>query len=451
MGPKTAFVCSACQASAPRWAGQCTDCGAWNTLEEAMVSQSKKQMAPQHVKHLRPLCDVEVTPDLRFSSGLSEFDRVLGGGLVQGGVLLLGGEPGIGKSTLSLQLSLALATDKPVLYVTAEESEKQLFLRAQRLGVIPPSLYILSESNIHVILQALHTLQPKILILDSIQVVMDPEVPSVAGSVNQVRHCASVLIQALKHMGASGVFIGHITKEGQLAGPKVLEHLVDVILYLEGERQQQYRILRCFKNRFHHTQDIGVFEMCEKGLTGIKNPSAIFMDETSMGVPGAVIVATREGSRIFLIEVQALVVDSGYGMAKRTFLGVDPNRANLMIAAMEKIAGVRLSTKDVILNIVGGFRASEPAVDLGIVYAILSSTYDIALPKGFAVYGEVGLTGEVRGAPQAGLRIQELMKMGFAGCILPQKDEDGLPENPTFKQWSVGSLKDAITLFSKFK
>ena len=450
MGPKTAFICSACQASAPRWAGQCTDCGAWNTLDEAIVT-SRKTLAPQHVKHLRPLCDVEVTPDLRFSSGLSEFDRVLGGGLVQGGVLLLGGEPGIGKSTLSLQLSLALATDKPVLYVTAEESEKQLFLRAQRLGTIPPSLYILSESNIHVILQAIHTLQPKVVILDSIQVVMDPEVPSVAGSVNQVRHCASILIQALKQISASGIFIGHITKEGQLAGPKVLEHLVDVILYLEGERQQQYRILRCFKNRFHHTQDIGVFEMCETGLRGIKNPSAIFMDETSMGVPGAVIVATREGSRIFLIEVQALVVDSGYGMAKRTFLGVDPNRANLMIAAMEKIAGVRLSTKDVILNIVGGFRASEPAVDLGIVYAILSSTYDIALPKGFAVYGEVGLTGEVRGAPQSGLRLQELIKMGFSGCILPQKDEESLPQDAHFKHWSVASLKDAITLFSKFK
>lgn len=410
----------------------------------------KKSSFVSALSHLHPLCETVVTPDLRFSTGMSELDRVLGGGLVQGGAVLLGGEPGIGKSTLSLQMACALALDKVVLYVTAEESEKQLFLRAQRLGEIPPTLYILSEPNIHLVIQAMVQLRPAAVVLDSIQVVMDPDIPSVSGSVNQVRHCAGVFIQALKSVSAAGVIVGHVTKDGQLAGPKVLEHLVDVILYLEGEQPQQYRILRCFKNRFYHTQDIGVFEMKERGLFGVKNPSAIFMDEASMGAPGAVIVATREGSRILLVEVQALVVDSGYGMAKRTFLGVDPNRANLMIAAMEKIAGVRLGSKDVILNIVGGFRASEPAVDLGVVYAILSSVYERALPKGFAVYGEVGLTGEVRGAPQAALRIQELEKMGFSGCVMPKKDCAGLMDT-SLRVLPVQSLKDAITLFAKFQ
>lgn len=436
---------------APRWAGQCGECGAWNTLEEQVLGHADRRSLQIATTSFRPLREVEVTPDIRMPSGIVDCDTVLGGGLVQGSVVLLGGEPGIGKSTLSLQLSLSLSAGATVLYVTAEESEKQLYLRAQRLGGIPESLYILSESHIHKIIHAIQVLQPKVVILDSIQVVMDPDIPSIAGSVNQVRHCANVLIQVLKQMGASGIFIGHITKEGQLAGPKVLEHLVDVILYLEGERQQQYRILRCFKNRFYHTQDIGVFEMRSEGLYGVQNPSAIFMDESGVGVPGAVVVAAREGSRVFLIEVQALVVDSGYGMAKRTFLGVDPNRANLMVAAMEKIAGVRLSSKDVILNIVGGFRTSEPAVDLGIVYAIVSSVYDIPIPKGFAVYGEVGLTGEVRSVPQSGLRIQELIKMGFSGCILPQKDADAASVPSGFRTVPVGSLKDAITLFSKFK
>lgn len=417
-------------------------------MDECLVEKQKKNAATSTRQVAEPvaMADLVIQPETFMSTGISEMDRVLGQGLVQGAAYLLGGEPGIGKSTLALQIAQRVAGfGRKVLYVSGEESVQQLALRGKRVGDTPPSLMVLSQVNVVQIIDAIESYEPDFFILDSIQVVFHPDVPSVSGSVQQVRVCAMALIQMIKEKQIAGLFIGHITKDGSLAGPKALEHLVDVILYFEGESAQQYRLLRCVKNRYANTYELGVFLMNERGLSEVNQPSAFFIDRDTINRPGTAVSGVLEGQRVLLIEIQALVVDSGYGMAKRTFLGVDAHRANLMIAAIEKILRIKLSQKDIILNIIGGLRIKEPAVDLAIVAAILSSLYEKELPHQIGVFGEVGLTGEIRAVPHANKRLIEFEKMGFLQCVVPERNRVG-QKIKTIKPLYVSTLKDALSV-----
>ncbi|MFA5878860.1 MAG: DNA repair protein RadA [Candidatus Margulisiibacteriota bacterium] len=449
MKKENQFICKSCEQIFPRWYGKCPNCEAWNSLAEEMVF---KQSQFHHVKRQRkdpvPLSAITNFDEEIVPTGILEVDRVLGKGLVVGEVLLLGGEPGIGKSTLALQIAKNLAKDSKVLYISAEESIKQLALRAKRLGINSDQLLVYNEYNILEIIKVIKKENPKLVIIDSIQVVYHPDIPSMSGSINQVRHSASEIINVVKELNLIGILIGHITKDGSLAGPKVLEHLVDAILYFEGERNQKYRILRCFKNRFASTEEIGIFEIGEQGLLEVKQPSELFIDEHTLLSPGSMVVAVMEGSRVFLVEIQALVVDSGYGMAKRTFAGVDLNRSNLMIATLEKKFGVKLFSKDIFLNIIGGIRINETGLDLGIILAIISSLYEKPLGKRIAAIGEVGLTGEVRPVQNIEKRLNELAKMGFEECFIPEQNKI---KNLSIKikPILVNNIKEAIDLFLK--
>lgn len=424
------FVCQQCGSVFPRWHGKCPACNAWNSITEETVIQEKTN--PTKASSLRkktepmPLQDVEGDDVEIIPTQISELDRVLGKGLVSGSIILLSGEPGIGKSTLALQLAQSVARNqRTVLYITGEESMGQVHMRSKRLGENAPQLLVYSETNLVEILKAVKKYRPDVIILDSIQVVYHPDIPSAVGSIHQVRQCANDLIQVLKDANAVGIIIGHITKDGTLAGPKVLEHLVDCILFFEGERNQKYRLLRCFKNRFANTSEIGIFEMSGKGLIEITQSAELFIDETTLYNPGSMVTAIMEGSRVLLVEVQALVVDSGFGMAKRTFSGVDLNRANLMIATMEKKLRLKLSSKDIFLNIIGGLKIKEPALDLAMVLAMISSLQEKPLQKKIGVVGEVGLTGEIRAVSNIEKRLNEFEKMGFTHCILPMQNKVG--------------------------
>lgn len=435
------FVCSECGAHFLRWSGQCADCAAWNTLIEHEGGQPARRALKggQAV----PLSSIEITPEIIIPSGIAEFDRVLGTGIVAGSAILIGGEPGIGKSTLCLQIATCVAVRHRVLYVTGEESLNQVRLRSKRLGDVPEQLFVIADTDMQTILDTIETIQPELVILDSIQVVVHADIPSVAGTVNQVRHCASELIKALKRIGSAGILVGHITKDGALAGPKVLEHLVDVILSFEGETGFLYRMLRSFKNRYSSTHEIGVFSMESDGLAEVSNPSGLFLDETTLKNPGSMVVPVAEGSRVFLVEVQALVVETGYGMGRRTILGVDTNRASLLIAAVEKIVGLKLSSKDIILNIVGGYKTNEPALDLGVVLAIFSSAQELPMSGRVGVLGEVGLTGEIRPVAQFERRLLELEKLGFDGCIVPKRNITSILSSK-LNLILVDSLQDAL-------
>ena len=447
------YVCSNCGASFPRWAGKCPDCDSWNSLKEAEIAKEKKGRV-LHVRNVNgpvPLESIAPQQEEAVPTQLIELDRVLGKGFVPGSVCLLGGEPGIGKSTLSLQIAQQLAkSGRTVLYVSGEESASQLRLRSERLGENPPSLLVLAEMNLTRIIKAIDDVQPEFFVLDSLQVVYHPDLPSVPGSVNQVRQCAHDIITVMKDRGQIGLLVGHITKDGSLAGPKVLEHLVDVILYFEGDRNQQYRLLRSFKNRYSNTNEIGIFEMTATGLLGVANPSKLFIDEATLSNPGCVVSAFAEGSRIFLVEIQALVVPSGFGMAKRTFLGVDPHRANLLIAAMEKIMGLKLSAQDIILNVVGGMKVAEPGLDLAVVLAMVSSQRNLPLQHRIGVIGEVGLTGEIRPVAHCENRVREFEKMGFSACILPEKNRPGLRTDGKMTLHFVKHIREAIQVFNKY-
>ena len=447
MKKETTFICKSCEQSFPRWYGKCPNCDAWNSLSEEMVFAPTKF---HHVKRQKrepvPLTAINNFDEEILSTEILEVDRVLGKGLVVGEVLLLGGEPGIGKSTLALQIAKNLAKRGKVLYVSAEESIKQLALRAKRLGINSDQLLVYNEYNVLEIIKVIKKENPLLVIIDSIQVVYHPDIPSMSGSINQVRHSANEIISVVKELNLIGVLIGHITKDGSLAGPKVLEHLVDAILYFEGERNQKYRLLRCFKNRFASTEEIGIFEISEHGLLEVKQPSELFIDEHTLFSPGSMVVAVMEGSRVFLVEIQALVVDSGYGMAKRTFAGVDLNRSNLMIATLEKKLGVKLFNKDIFLNIIGGIKINETGLDLGIILAIMSSLYEKPLGKKIAAIGEVGLTGEVRPVQNIEKRLNELAKMGFEECFVPEQNKiknSAIKIKPIF----VNNIKQAIEFF----
>jgi DNA repair protein RadA/Sms len=419
------YECQQCGAHYPKWSGQCLSCKAWNSLIEAELQKPSKVSISSSKKTLPiALNQVSKGETIIIPTLLSEVDSLLGSGLVMGSVVLMSGEPGIGKSTLSLQLCQNLArSSKRVLYISAEESSVQLRLRAERLGDLPDTLFVFNESNMANIITQLDRLKPDVILLDSIQVVYHPEVSAVQGSVSQLRFCAGILIDWVKSNDKAAIIIGHITKEGNIAGPKVLEHLVDVILYLEGQRQWQYRILRSYKNRYASTDQIALFEMKEAGLIPLSDPSQFFIQAQCFDQPGSVIVPYCEGQRVFLIEIQALVVESGYGMAKRNFVGVDPNRANLLIAALDKLFRLRLAAHDIFVSIIGGLKISDPSIDLAIIVAIVSSLRLQSIKERMGIIGEVGLTGEIRPVTHLKRRLIELKKCGFTHCIIPEKNQ----------------------------
>ncbi|MDF1482763.1 DNA repair protein RadA [Extensimonas sp. H3M7-6] len=432
---KTLFTCSACGGTSPRWLGKCPSCGAWNTLVETVA-----EAAPGNNRYstasfaglaqaqaVQPLAAIEARDFARTASGLEELDRVLGGGIVEGGVVLIGGDPGIGKSTLLLQALDALQrTGLPTLYVTGEESGAQVALRARRLGLEHSPVQVLAEIQLEKILATMDSHQPAVVVIDSIQTVYSDQLSSAPGSVAQVRECAAHLTRAAKSSGMAVVLVGHVTKEGALAGPRVLEHMVDTVLYFEGDTHSPFRLVRAIKNRFGAVNEIGVFAMTERGLKGVSNPSAIFLSQHSTPVPGSCVLVTLEGTRPLLVEIQALV-DSGGPSPRRLSVGLDRDRLAMLLAVLHRHAGVACADQDVFVNAVGGVRISEPASDLAVLLAITSSLRGKALPKGFFAFGEVGLAGEVRPAPRGQERLREAAKLGFSVAVVPKANAPKKP------------------------
>ncbi|HEX5550058.1 MAG TPA: DNA repair protein RadA [Nitrospira sp.] len=426
MKAKSVFSCQSCGHQSPRWLGRCPDCGGWNTIKEERQAATGKGR-PIALKTLQakptPIGEIEVIGEDRRLTHIGEFDRVLGGGVIPGAVILIGGDPGIGKTTLLLQALPRLASStEPVLYVSGEESPRQIKMRGQRLGVEHPHLLILAETSLEEILKAVQAIQPAAIVVDSIQTVYTEQLTSAPGSISQVQEVSGQLMWFAKRAGIPVFIIGHVTKEGAIAGPRLLEHIVDTVLYFEGDKGHSYRILRAVKNRFGSTNEIGVFEMKDSGLEEVANPSQLFLGERPQRSTGSVVVSSLEGSRPILVELQALVSATSYAMPKRMANGVDLNRVSLLLAVMEKRLGMHLSGQDVYVNVVGGMRIDEPAIDLGIVAAVTSSLREVAVEPGLLVLGEVGLGGEVRGISQAELRIREAAKMGFKRCLLPERN-----------------------------
>ena len=422
--PRTLFICQSCGSQSQKWLGRCDDCGAWNSFVEEKVAPAggdRRGAAPAlgggtSTKYK----DVDTVVAQRLSSGVSEFDRVLGGGIVPGSLVLLGGEPGIGKSTLLLQAAAHFAEHiGPVLYCSGEESEHQIKLRGQRLGVKDGPLYLLAETCIERLIEEVERLKPALLIVDSIQTVFSLKMPSAPGSVGQVRQAATDLLFTAKGRNLPTILVGHVTKDGNLAGPKVLEHVVDTVLYFEGAQHHAHRIVRAVKNRFGAASELGVFEMTGHGLEPVANPSQLFLAERPKNVPGSSVLCTIEGSRPILVEVQALVSASTYGNARRTASGLDHNRLSLLLAVLDKRAGLNLATDDVFVNVAGGMSIEEPAADLAVVAAVASSLRNRPIPADVVVFGEVGLAGEVRATTQAALRVREAAHLGFTRCVLP--------------------------------
>ncbi len=424
--PKTRFVCHGCGGVTVKWSGRCPACGEWNTLTEETVQQHPRAAAVAAIVGsgnavAEPITHITAHPEPRVPTGITELDRVLGEGVVAGAVVLVGGDPGIGKSTLMLQASHRLAERGPVLYVSGEEAPHQVRMRAERLGASNDNLLVLAETRLESILARIDETSPTALVLDSIQTTFTDELPSAPGSVAQVREVAARIIAVAKRRGLPTFLVGHVTKEGAIAGPRVLEHMVDTVLYFEGDRGHAYRVLRAVKNRFGTTNEIGVFEMKEEGLTGVGNPSALFLAERPTGASGSVVTAAVTGTRPILVELQALVSPAAFGNARRTALGVDGNRLGLLLAVLEKRTGLALATEDVYVNVVGGIRIDDPAVDLGLAIAIASSHREAAVDPTTLVLGEVGLAGEVRAVQQIEARIKEARTMGFNRFIVPSR------------------------------
>ncbi len=423
---KTRYVCRECGASFPKWAGQCVDCKAWNTLHEEAVLSGSTPAAPRFVNYsgesaasIRLLSEVSSGATERANTGLPELDRVLGGGLVQGSVVLIGGDPGIGKSTLLIQALASMSAQMDSLYVSGEESAEQISMRARRLELPVDKLQLLTETEVERILQAASVQRPQVMVMDSIQTFYSGQLQSAPGSVAQVRESAAQLVRFAKQTGTSLFLVGHVTKEGALAGPRVLEHMVDTVLYFEGEAGSQIRLVRAIKNRFGAVNELGVFAMTDKGLRQVSNPSAIFLSRHESEVSGSAILVTREGTRPLLVEVQALVDQSHLGNPRRVALGMEQNRLSMLLAVLHRHGGIGMFDQDVFLNVVGGVRITETAVDLPVLLAILSSFRDRPLPKGLAAFGEVGLAGEIRPVPSGADRVQEAAKHGFSRILLP--------------------------------
>jgi DNA repair protein RadA/Sms len=421
---KTVYACSECGGSSPKWQGKCPHCGSWNTLIESVAEAAggnrNRFAALAPASAVAVLADIEAAEVARTPTGIGELDRVLGGGIVEGGVVLIGGDPGIGKSTLLLQALDGLQrAGVPTLYVTGEESGAQVALRSRRLGLDHSQVQVLAEIQLEKILATVNAQQPAVAVIDSIQTVYSDQLTSAPGSVAQVRECAAHLTRAAKSGGTTIVLVGHVTKEGALAGPRVLEHMVDTVLYFEGDTHSSFRLVRAIKNRFGAVNEIGVFAMTEKGLKGVANPSAIFLSQHSEPVPGSCVLVTLEGTRPMLVEIQALV-DSGGPSPRRLSVGLDRDRLAMLLAVLHRHAGVACMDQDVFVNAVGGVRISEPAADLSVMLAIASSLRGRALPKGFITFGEVGLAGEVRPAPRGQERLREAAKLGFSTAIVPK-------------------------------
>ncbi len=419
---QTIYTCSKCDAQYPKWMGRCTECGNWGSLDKQQVTKNKKagttSVAP--AANVETLTDVNIHSEQRVQSGIDEFDRVLGGGVVAGGVMLLGGDPGIGKSTLILQVAGRIAENgNDVLYISGEESSSQVKGRFERLGLKTPRLKFLGETDLDTIIATVHEQQPKFVVLDSIQTAHTSAVDSEAGSVGQLKACTAKLVEAAKETGIPIVVIGHVTKSGSVAGPRTLEHIVDVVLYLEGDKYHAFRVLRAVKNRFGSTSEVGVFDMQPDGLQEVKNPSEIFLAERKENNPGSVVTAIVEGSRSFLVEIQALVSRSNFGYPQRRAAGFDFNRLQMLVAVLVKKAGLFLGNQDIHVNVAGGFKVSEPAADLAVCLAIASAFKGKPITQGLAVFGEVGLGGELRAVGQTEKRIEEVRKMGFKEALMP--------------------------------
>jgi len=432
---RTNFVCNDCGSVASRWTGQCGDCKAWNTMTEQVETAGLNRMSQTPGMHkslaqtapVLSLADIEAIDVPRFGTGIEEFDRVLGGGLVAGGVVLIGGDPGIGKSTLLLQALANLATTRNTLYVSGEESGAQIALRARRLQVEAKELKLQAEIQLEKILGTIADMKPEVAVIDSIQTLYSDALTSAPGSVAQVRECAAQLTRVAKQTGVTIILVGHVTKEGALAGPRVLEHIVDTVLYFEGDTQSSFRLVRAIKNRFGAVNELGVFAMTEKGLKGVSNPSALFLSQHDSQVPGSCVMVTQEGTRPLLVEIQALVDTSHLPNARRLSVGLEQNRLAMLLAVLHRHAGIAAFDQDVFINAVGGVKITEPAADLAVLLAINSSMRNKPLPRGLVVFGEVGLAGEIRPAPRGQERLREAAKLGFSVAVIPKSN---VPKQP---------------------
>ena len=420
--PKTIYSCTECGATAPKWQGQCPGCNLWNTLVETVEEKASpaarfQSLAP--ASRLQTLSEIEAREEERIATGIAEFDRALGGGLVPGGVVLIGGDPGIGKSTLLLQALAGLSEAHPVLYVSGEESGEQVALRARRLALNTRKLQLLAEINLEKILSTLQAEKPLVAVIDSIQTLWSDQLSSAPGSVAQVRECAAQLTRLAKTAGITVILVGHVTKEGALAGPRVLEHIVDTVLYFEGDTHSSFRLVRAFKNRYGAVNELGVFAMTDRGLKGVSNPSALFLSQHGQAVPGSCVMVTQEGTRPLLVEIQALV-DQSHGNPRRLTVGLEAQRLAMLLAVLHRHAGIVCFDQDVFVNAVGGVKIAEPAADLAVLLSIISSLKNKALPDKLIVFGEVGLAGEIRPAPRGQERLKEAAKLGFTRALIPE-------------------------------
>lgn len=446
-GKKSIYFCQNCGQEESKWLGQCPSCGQWNTFVEEKISITKSSdVRTGRDVRLVSLSEIATDDQSRIHTGMKELDRVLGGGIVPGSLVLVGGDPGIGKSTLLLQICRYLANEKQVLYISGEESLAQIKLRANRMGEFQESLKLLCETNLETIKNVLEQNKPDFAVIDSIQTMYSEDVASAPGSVSQVRESTNVFMQLAKGLGITIFIVGHVTKEGTVAGPRVLEHMVDTVLYFEGDRYASYRILRGVKNRFGSTNEIGVFEMCQEGLAEVKNPSEYMLSGKPENASGSVVACSMEGTRPLLIEIQALVCQSNFGMPRRTAAGTDYNRVNLLMAVLEKRLGLHMGNCDAYVNIAGGIRMNEPAIDLGIIMAIVSSYKNRAIDEKTIVFGEVGLSGEVRAVSMPEQRVAEAKKLGFETCVMPQVSVDMVNGIDGIKIIGVRNISDAMNL-----
>ena len=450
---KTKYVCQSCGYENPKWLGKCPECMKWNTFVEEIEDKSSKSnhretfVIDKSSQKPVNINSITIKHEERFSSGINELNRVLGGGIVRGSLVLVGGDPGIGKSTLLLQVSESVAqSGKKVLYISGEESESQIKMRAERLNAKSENLFIMAENNLNIIEHNLEGFDPDLIILDSIQTVFTPDIASAPGTVSQIKEGTSRFMRISKKMGISTFVVGHVTKEGSLAGPKIMEHMVDTVLYFEGERYNTYRLIRAVKNRFGSTNELGVFEMSEKGLQELENPSKALISEKPENASGSVIVSTVEGTRPMLLELQALVSPTSFGIPRRTATGIDFNRVNLLLAVLEKRAGMQIQNQDVYLNIVGGIKINEPSMDLGVILAVASGFRNIPISGEVAVTGEVGLTGEIRGVSYIEKRISECRKLGFKKIIIPKSNYEAIKDVKGIEIWPVENVRQAINM-----
>ena len=446
---KTVFFCTSCGNESPKWQGRCQSCGQWNTIEEHIERPSapgKVRTSSASTRVARRITDVTTDAETRFSTGIGELDRVLGGGAVEGSLVLVGGAPGIGKSTLLLQICNSLCNGRKVLYLSGEESEKQLKLRADRIGVSPDGLYVLAENNLSEILSATELLAPDILIVDSIQTLYSDMNESAPGSVSQVKDCTMTLMQLSKNNGITVFVVGHINKDGAIAGPKVLEHMVDCVLYFEGTQDSPYRLLRAAKNRFGSTNEVGVFEMKDTGLDEVPNPSQMLLEGRPEGASGTCVACVMEGTRPMLAEVQVLVAKSSFNVPRRTVDGFDHNRASLLLAVAEKRAGLKLNDLDAYINVIGGLSLDEPGADLPVLLAAASSYFDKPICHDLVAIGEVGLTGEIRSVMNINQRLAEVSRLGFKKCIIPRKTSEKLDIPAGLEVYRVRNIAEAIEI-----